>query len=158
MEYNLDKCDKLIEYVNYIDQNGATVDGIGTQMHIDITINKDNIVSMFQKLAETGKLIRITELDVKVNTASPTDENLKAQQEIYEYVIDTYKEIIPEAQQGGITIWTLSDHPDEHVYWIPDDAPNLWNADYERKPAYMGVANGLAGRDVSEDFTGDLIY
>lgn len=158
LEYNLDKCDKLIEYVNYIDQNGATVDGIGTQMHIDITINKDNIVSMFQKLAETGKLIRITELDVKVNTASPTDENLKAQQEIYEYVIDTYKEIIPEAQQGGITIWTLSDHPDEHVYWIPDDAPNLWNADYERKPAYMGVANGLAGREVSEDFTGDLRY
>ena len=39
---------------------------------------------------------------------------------------------------------------------IPNDAPNLWDANYARKHAYKGVADGLAGKDVSEDFTGDL--
>src|SRR5690606_28387830 len=35
LEYNLDKCRGLIDYVKYIDSHGAKVDGIGTQMHID---------------------------------------------------------------------------------------------------------------------------
>ena len=38
----------------------------------------------------------------------------------------------------------------------PNDAPNLWDANYARKHAYKGVADGLAGKDVSGDFTGDL--
>ena len=33
---------------------------------------------------------------------------------------------------------------------------NLWDANYARKHAYKGVADGLAGKDVSGDFTGDL--
>lgn len=44
----------------------------------------------------------------------------------------------------------------EHEYWIPDDAPNIFDANYARKHAYKGVCDGLAGRDVSEDFSGEL--
>lgn len=50
------------------------MDGIGTQMHIAIDSNKDNIAQMFQKLGATGKLIKVSELDIKVNTSSPTTE------------------------------------------------------------------------------------
>lgn len=156
LEYSLAKCDGLIEYVKYIESKGATVDGIGTQMHIAIDSNKDNIAQMFQKLAATGKLIKVSELDIKVNTSSPTTENLAQQAEMYQYVIDMYKKYIPLNQQYGITIWGVSDNEKEHVNWIPDDAPNLWDANYARKHAYKGVADGLAGKDVSEGFTGDL--
>lgn len=158
LEYNLNKCDKLIEYINYIDQtNGSTlVDGIGTQMHVAINTDKEKIKEMFQKLAATGKLIRITELDVKVNTSSPTTENFASQAEMYLFIIEQYQAIIPQTQQAGITIWGISDNPDEHVYWIPDDAPNLFDANYARKHAYKGVCDGLAGKDVSADFPGDL--
>ena len=65
-------------------------------------------------------------------------------------------EICP--QQYGITIWGVSDDPAEHENWLPDDAPNLWDASYGRKHAYKGVADGFAGKDVSEDFSGDLQY
>jgi hypothetical protein len=34
----------------------------------------------------------------------------------------------------------------------------LWDKDYKRKHAYKGFADGLAGRDVSADFTGELQY
>jgi len=156
LEYNLAKCDGLIEYVKYIESKGAQVDGIGTQMHIGIDTNKENIAQMFQKLGATGKMIKVTELDIKVNTAAPTTDQLAEQAEMYRYVIDMYKQHVPEAQRHSITVWGVSDNPKEHEYWIPDDAPNIWDASYQRKHAYKGVADGLAGRDVSEDFTGEL--
>ena len=37
----------LIAYVQYIEEQGARVDGIGTQMHINTTSDKDKIVEMF---------------------------------------------------------------------------------------------------------------
>ncbi len=158
LEYNLAKCDGLIEYVSYIEEQGATVDGIGTQMHLSLDSDRDQIDQMFKKLAATGKLIKISEFDIKIGAASPTTGQFAEQADLYQYVLDTYMKDIPEAQRYGVTPWGISDNEQEHVNWIPDDAPNLWDADYERKHAYKGFADGLAGRDVSEDFTGDLQY
>ena len=78
------------------------------------------------------------------------------QAEMYQYVIDMYIKYIPAYKHYGITIWGVSENEKEHVNWIPNDAPNLWDANYARKHAYKGVADGLAGKDGSEDFTGDL--
>lgn len=161
-EYNLEtstaKLAELINFVNYIDENGSVkVDGIGTQMHVDgTTITKDQVDLMFQTLAATGKLIRISELDVRIGTTSPTEDDLQTQSDVYQMIIESYKENIPEAQQGGITLWTLSDAADEHTYWYPDDAPNIFDQNYARKTAYKGVCDAIAGKDISEDFTGDM--
>lgn len=158
LEYSLDKCRGIIEYVEYIESQGAQVDGIGTQMHISINSDTTRIIEMFNLLAASGKLIKVSELDVKVETNAPSTEQFQQQSDMYQFVIEKYLEIIPEAQQYGITIWGISDHPDEHEFWLPDDAPNIWDADYQRKIAYKGVADALAGRDVSEDFTGELQF
>ncbi len=48
------------------------------------------------------------------------------------------------------------DAADEHTYWYPDDAPNIFDKNYARKTAYKGVCDGIAGKDISEDFTGDM--
>lgn len=156
LESSLAKCDGLIDFVEYIESQGATVDGIGTQMHISLDTDRDNIVQMFQKLAASGKMIKVTEFDIRLETASPTTQQLAEQAEMYQFVIDSYRQHIPEAQQYGITLWNVSDNPEEHEFWLPDQSPNVFDANYERKHAYKGVADGLAGRDVSEDFTGDL--
>ncbi|MTH14736.1 endo-1,4-beta-xylanase [Flavobacterium sp. LC2016-01] len=157
LESRLDKCDGLIEYVKYIESKGATVDGIGTQMHISLTTDKDKIVQMFQKLAASGKLIKISELDIRLGTATPTVEQQASQAAMYQYVIDMYKKYIPAAQQYGITIWGVSDSVKEHEYWLPNESPNLWDANYVRKHAYKGTADGLAGKDVSAGFSGELV-
>ncbi len=158
LEYSLAKCDGLVEYVKYIESKGATVDGIGTQMHIDINTDTLKIDQMFKKLAASGKLIKVTELDVKVNTATPTIDNYATQAKIYKYVVDSYMKNIPETQRYGITAWGVSDAVKEHVNWIPDDGPCLWDKNYARKHAFKGFADGLAGKDVSKDFSGDLQY
>jgi len=158
LESNLTKCDGLIAYVQYIESKGAVVDGIGTQMHISATSDTLKIKEMFGKLAASGKLIKISELDVRLGTASPTAAQLEAQAEMYRFVLHAYSTLIPAAQQYGVTIWGISDNEQEHEYWLPDESPNLWDANYARKHAYKGAADGLAGKDVSKDFTGELQY
>ncbi|MDF1550105.1 MAG: endo-1,4-beta-xylanase, partial [Bacteroidales bacterium] len=158
LEYSLAKCDGLIEYVQYIESQGATVDGIGTQMHLSLDSDKDKIAQMFQKLAATGKLIKISEMDVRLGTANPTTEQLALQAEMYRNVLEMYMQYIPDNQRYGVTIWGVSDNESEHEFWLPDESPNLWNANYQRKHAYKGVADGLAGEDVSEGFSGELQF
>jgi GH35 family endo-1,4-beta-xylanase len=170
-EYNLEsasglKLDGLLEYVEYIENNGAQIDGIGTQMHLNINwIDTTSIERMFQKLAATGKLIKISELDIAISQESnpaspvqPTAEQYERQAELYRFVANAYTQYIPENQRYGITLWGVSDNENEHQYWLTNDAPCLWNAKYERKHAYKSFCDGLAGRDVSADFSGELVY
>ena len=163
------KLDGLIEYVKYIEEKGGKVDGIGTQLHMNINwSDKEGIKTMFEKLAATGKLIKVTEMDIAISnesghgtgpasSVSPTADQFAQQAELYRYVADMYTRIIPANQQAGITVWGISDREDEHLYWLKNDMPNFWDANLQRKHAYKGFADGLAGRDVSEDFPGDLI-
>lgn len=158
LETNPTKLAALVDFVKYIDENNATgkaiVDGIGTQMHVQSSITRAEVDAMFQTMAATGKLVRVTELDVAVGTSTPSADQLAKQAEVYQMIFDSYKANVPEAQQSGITIWSLSDNPAEHEYWLKDDAPNLFDANYQRKHAYKGVCDGIAGRDISEDFSG----
>ncbi len=173
-DYNLEtspeKLAALIQFVNDIDtKNGSPiVDGIGTQMHItlscsdDATKNAENIETlktkvdaMFQTMAATGKLVRVTELDLSLGTGTPSANQYKAQSDAYRMIIESYKANVPEAQQSGITIWSLSDNDAEHEYWLKGQVPNLFDKEYKRKWAYKGVCDGIAGKDLGLEFGGD---
>ena len=172
-DYNLEtspsKRKAVIDFVKSIDAaNGAPiVDGIGTQCHLTLNVAADEsfdeqieafmalVEASLTELASTGKLVRITELDISLGTTSPAKNQLQAQYEAYRRVFEAYKRIVPEAQQSGITIWTLTDHADEHVYWLPDESPNLFDANGQRKWAYKGVCDGIAGEDLGLKFNGD---
>jgi endo-1,4-beta-xylanase len=144
LEYNLDKCRGLIAYMNYIESKGAKVDGIGSQMHINITTDKAKIAESFRLLAATGKLVKISELDigVGVKTTEATAEHYKAQADMYKYVIDKYFELIPTKQRYGITIWSPLDSP-VSSYWRAGEPIGLWTEAYVRKLAYKAVAEAL---------------
>ncbi|WP_069660992.1 endo-1,4-beta-xylanase [Arcticibacter eurypsychrophilus] len=147
LEYSLDKCKGLIDYVKYIESKGAKVDGIGTQMHIDATSDKGKIDEMFRLLAATGKIIKVSELDMGVGaqTTVATAEQYAAQAAMYKYVIAKYFELIPAAQRYGITIWSPLDSP-KSSSWRAGEPIGLWTEGFVRKPSYVGVADGLAGK------------
>ncbi len=155
-DYNLEispgKLKALIGFVNYIDtQNGSPiVDGIGTQMHVNTSITKEKVDEMFRIMAATGKLVRVTELDVAVGTSTPSQKQLTKQAEVYRMIVESYIENVPAEQRSGITVWTLSDNPAEHEYWLKGDSPNLFDAKYQRKPAYKYFCDGLAGMNIYE--------
>ena len=149
LEYDLNKCRGLIAYVAYLEGKGAKIDGIGTQMHIDATADRAKIDEMFKLLAATGKLIKVSELDMGLggNTKTPqaTAEQYAAQAEMYKYVVKKYFELIPAAQRYGITIWSPLDSPASSS-WRAGEPIGLWTEGYVRKPAYTGVADGLSGK------------
>ena len=142
------KCKGLIAYVEYVESKGAKVDGIGTQMHIDINANKDNIINMFELLAATGKLIKISELDIGmgsgIKTPQATAEMYAKQAEMYKFVVEKYFEIIPKAQQYGITIWSPLDSPDnQYSFWRRGEPIGIWTEGFVRKPAYKAISEAL---------------
>jgi GH35 family endo-1,4-beta-xylanase len=153
LESSLDKCKGLIEYVKYVESKGVKVDGIGTQMHVTLnSANRETIAEHFRLLAATGKLIKISELDMgiavdgkNIKTEEATDEQLRAQADLYKYIVKTYFEIIPAAQRYGITQWAATDSPASSS-WRGGEPIGLWNLNYNRKHAYAGFADGLSGK------------
>ncbi len=174
-DYNLETSDAkraaAIKFVEDIDaaHGSAIVDGIGTQMHITLSGTSDDaennaekvaalraqVDKQFKELAATGKLIRVTELDISLSTSSPSAAQYKAQSDAYKAVFESYFENVPAAQQSGITIWSLTDADDEHEYWLKGEKPNLFDASFLRKWAYKGVCDALAGEDLGLKFGGE---
>ena len=173
-DYNLEtspkKLEALIKFAKEIDEkNGSPiVDGIGTQMHVTLNCSdnaeknaaniaelKTKVDAMFQTMAATGKLIRVTELDLSLSTGTPSSNQYKAQSDAYRMIVESYKANVPEAQQSGITVWSLSDNEAEHEYWLKGQVPNLFDKDYKRKWAYKGFCDGIAGEDLGLKYGGE---
>ncbi len=147
LENNPTKLKALIDYTLWLKSQGAKVDGIGTQMHINMYTRHDGIDDMMQKLAATGLKIRISELDVRTNVdnkmpyiLSPLDTY--GQEEMYRYVINSYRKYIPKAQQHGITIWGLHD-TSSWLYNNGKEFPLLFNGDFSKKSTYAAALQAL---------------
>ena len=178
-DYNLEsdgdnnqKVKSLVYWIGVWEKKGqelgynTKIDGIGSQMHISYYENpqtleskKKGIQNMLKIMAETGKLVRISELDMgyvdaegnDVTTAQleklPIDERVakeKAMAEYYKWIIEQYFAIVPTSQQYGICQWCLTDSPTDSS-WRKGLPVGLWNLNYQRKPAYGGFADGLSG-------------
>ena len=165
-DYNLEtdydnnqKLKSLIHWIGEWEKDGVTkIDGIGSQMHIscyaDEATNestKNAIVNMLKLMAESGKLCKISELDMAyvdasgntVPTSKMTEEQHKQMRDLYEFVVSKYFEIIPLAQQYGITQWCATDSPDTTGAWRKGCPTGLWDSNYLRKHTYAGFAAGL---------------
>lgn len=167
-DYNLEgywdqhaKLNSLIHWIGLWEDPNAeepvVIDGIGTQMHVtcygDETKQaklKSDIEEMFKSLAKTGKLIKISELDMayedeagtSVTFDKMTEEQHKQMRSFYTFIIQKYFELIPQAQQYGITQWCATDSPKDSG-WRPGCPTGLWDSNYLRKHTYAGFAVGL---------------
>lgn len=165
-DYNLEsdwddngKLKSLIQWIHDWEADGVTkIDGIGSQMHIscyaDEATNeskKNAIVNMLKLMAKSGKLCKISELDMEyvdasgntVPTTKMTEEQHKQMRDLYEFVVSKYFEIIPLDKQYGITQWCATDSPDTTGAWRKGCPTGLWDSNYLRKHTYAGFAAGL---------------
>lgn len=164
-DYNLEsdwddngKLRSLKKWIKDWEADGVTViDGIASQMHISCYANhdkqesvKNHIVKMLELMAESGKLCKISELDMgyvdaagnSVTYDQMTEEQHKEMRDLYTFVLQQYFKIIPPAQQYGITQWCATDSPKDSG-WRPGLATGLWDLNYLRKHTYAGFAVGL---------------
>ena len=173
-DYNLesdwDNNKKLKSLINWIEKWEADrvtkIDGIGTQMHISCFENnthqnniKKHITQMFQLMANSGKLVRVSELDMgyvrgsnRWGASSKTNELTEAEHkkmaDFYEWIIKEYFRIIPPEQQWGICQWCTTDAP-ANSGWRGGEPVGIWDINNYRKHVYAGFVRGLNGSEPS---------
>lgn len=169
-DYNLEsdwddnkKLKSLINWIKKWEADGVTqIDGIGTQMHISCYENanlqksaKDHITKMFKLMAESGKLVRVSEMDMgyvrgsnkwdgSIKTGKVTEAEHKKMADFYEWILKEYLRLIPASQQWGICQWCATDSPDNSG-WRAGEPVGIWDKDYYRKHVYAGFVDGLGG-------------
>lgn len=150
-DYNLEidpaKLAGVIDLVNHLKAEKIPIDGVGTQMHISIHTPDKGIDNAFRKLAATGLLIRISELDIKVNPSHNPDfvmtkELAEEQAEKCRYVLQSFFRYVPAKQRYGITFWNLGTKDS----WLTfgghrKGSPVLFDSSYKAKPMYYTTLN-----------------
>jgi endo-1,4-beta-xylanase len=90
------------------------------------------------------KLVDNKEVAMKTSEVN-TLELKQKMSDYYKFIIKAYFDNIPAAQRYGITQWTQTDVL-ENASYRPGEPLGLWDANYYRKPAYAGFADGLKGK------------
>ena len=169
-DYNLEsdwddnkKVKSLVNWIKKWEADGVTkIDGIGTQMHISCFENsthqnsiKKHITKMFEVMAASGKLVRVSEMDMgyvrgsnrwgsSIKTSEVTEAEHKKMADLYEWIISEYFRIIPPEQQWGICQWCTNDAP-SNSGWRGGEPVGIWDANNYRKHVYAGFVRGLNG-------------
>ena len=168
-DYNLEsdwddnkKVKSLVNWIKKWEADGVTkIDGIGTQMHISCYENdnilnniKKHITKMFEVIAKSGKLCRVSEMDMgyvrgsnrwgsSIKTSQLTEAEHKRMADFYEWIIKEYFRIIPPEQQWGICQWCTTDAP-SNSGWRGGEPVGIWDQNLYRKHVYAGFVRGLS--------------
>jgi endo-1,4-beta-xylanase len=152
LESNTAKLNAFVQLAKDLKAANVGITGVGTQLHMSIGTPKSGIDAMFKALAATGLKVRISELDVRANPGdngsfTPTPLTAADQAVTYKYIVWSYLQNVPAAQRAGITIWGV----DDASSWIITsqkklDFPLLFDANFNKKPAYTGFKQGLQGQ------------
>ncbi len=122
--------DAYYETIQYLLDNGASLDGIGLQSHFGQTPTAlDKVIGRLDRFAAFDKALQITEFDV--NT---TDEQLQA-----DYTRDFMTAVFSHPAVTGFMVWGFW----ANAHWKPDAA--MYRADWTAKP------NAHAYRDLVFD-------
>ena len=143
-------------WINVWESNGAKIDGINGELNLtyseDATTQAANeaaLKTFFGKLAETGKLIRLSNFDIKYEDADGapvaadkiTKDQRQALANYHARVINAYMTLIPAAQQAGLCKGNFFD--------TSSDPVGLWskasNGDYIRNATYEAFCKALGG-------------
>ncbi len=124
---------------------GIPIHGIGLQMHTNTNRSVNDLRYAIMAAATTKLLVHVSEFDVAVNpdgnpNATFTDALAVRQRESYRAVAKAMLDL-PQEQRFGITFWGVSDNNS----WLRNrpDWPLVFDSDYQRKPAYNGLLQGI---------------
>lgn len=151
------KFESLKYWLNVWDGKGAKIDGINAKL--DLTYSEDNTKqaaneaafnTLLDNLAATGKLIRISNFDIKyqgadganVTAAGITPEQRLRLAYYYGHLIKKYMEKIPSDKQAGICKGNMADTSDPVGLWSVD----FDTKDWVRTATYKTFCDALSGK------------
>ena len=135
------KMESLMYWIGIWDAKGAKIDGINAKLNLayseDAEKQAANIASidnLLDELAKTGKLIRLSNFDIKyqnveglnVSADAITDAQRQKLADYYGYVIKSYMKKIPNEKQAGICKGNMADTSDPVGLWAIDSKSKDW--------------------------------
>ena len=148
-EGSVAKTQAILDMVADFKRRNIPINGLGLQFHIGVSQSEASLTQAIRQMVSSGLLVHISELDVLVSDwqKNPnlvySDALQQKQSDKYKFLAQQYKQLVPKAQQFGITTWNVTDADS----WIPalgyTDWPLLFDKDYLRKKAYYGFSDGL---------------
>jgi hypothetical protein len=149
--------ESLKYWINIWDANGAKIDGINAK--VSLSYSEDNATleaskaayeKLLENLATTGKLIRLSNFDIKYKNAEGANvsaSEITANQrqklaDFYAYAIRTYMSKIPNDKQAGICKGNLADTSDPVGLWAIDTKSKDW----VRTATYKAFCEALSGQ------------
>lgn len=149
------KFESLLYWIGIWDARGAKIDGINAKVNLTYSedvatqkANKDSFEKLLNNLAKTGKLIRISNFDIKYVNAEGTNVSAKditvdQRQTLANYyaeVIQSYMSIIPHELQAGICKLNMADTSDPVGLWAVSKSK-----DWVRTSTYEAFCKALSG-------------
>lgn len=151
------KFESLKYWIDIWDTNGAAIDGINAKLNLNYSedattqqANEASLNSLLDNLASTGKLIRLSNFDIKYLDATgatvSADKITNAQRQkladYYGYVIKSYMNKIPHDKQAGICKGNMADTSDPVGLWSIDSKSKDW----VRTATYKAFCDALSGK------------
>lgn len=150
------RLESLKYWIKKWEDNGAKIDGINAWLNLTYVENADNetvVNTLLDNLAKTGKLIRLSNFDVKYQDADGNaimaDKITKEQRQklanYHAFVIKAYMSKIPKELQAGLCKGNIFDTSNGS-----GDPVGLWskatNGDWLRNATYKAFCDALSGK------------
>lgn len=143
------KQDALIELLRGLLQRGIPVHGAGLQMHSSNTSPPPaQLATAIERISNLGLQVQVTEMDVQIyDDVGTFEEKLQRQADQYRGALQV---CLDNPACTGVTLWGFTD-AHSWVYWLlghsyPEEAPLIFDPDYQPKPAYFAMTKVLGER------------
>jgi len=130
---NGEKADTLFSMLDDLIEREVPIDGVGFQLHVFSSFDQFNEVrENFQKVADRGLDIYITELDVALNT----EDSFVTQAQVYQSIVEACLE---QPRCKAIQTWGFTDQYSFREIF----EPLMFDKNYQPKPAYEAIQSAL---------------
>ena len=151
------KFESLKYWITIWDNNGAKIDGINAKLNLSYSedaatqaANEATVKTLLNNLATTGKMVRLSNFDIKyvdaegksVTAANITEAQRQKLADYYGFVIKQYVAIIPNDKQAGICKGNMVDTGDPVGLWSKDSKTQDW----VRNATYKAFCDALSGK------------
>lgn len=151
------KYESLKYWIGVWDANGAKIDGINAKLNLSYSedattqaANEATLNTLLENLAKTGKLIRLSNFDIKYQDATGanvaakdiTDAQRQRLADYYKIAIQSYMNRIPHDRQAGICKGNMADTSDPVGLWAVDSKSKDW----VRTATYKAFCEALSGK------------
>ena len=153
---NTKKMESLNYWIKIWDNNGAKIDGINAKLNLTYSEDaatqaacEESLNTLLDNLASTGKLIRLSNFDIRYQDATGayvaakdiTESQRQKLADFYGYVLRCYMNKIPHEKQIGVCKGNLVDTNDPVGLWSIDSKSKDW----VRTATYKAFCDALIG-------------